>query len=52
MDNKQEVAVVDIRVPFLSLVTLFLKLAIAALPAYIVFFLLAQYIVFFLNHGF
>jgi len=52
MDNKQEVAIVDIRVPFLSLVTLFLKLAIAALPAYIVFFVLAQYIVFFLNHGF
>ena len=52
MDNKHEVAIVDIRVPFLSLLTFFLKLALAALPAFIVFFVLANYIVFFLNRGF
>jgi hypothetical protein len=52
MDNKQEVTIVDVRVPFLSLVTFFLKLAIAVLPAFIIFFVLANYIVFFLNHGF
>lgn len=52
MDNKQEVAIVDVRVPFLSLVSFFLKLAVAALPAFIVFLVFANYIVYFLNHGF
>ncbi len=48
--DKQEVSVVEIRIPFLSLVALLVKLAIAAIPAFIIFFVLANYISFALNN--
>lgn len=47
--DRQEIAIVDIRIPFLSLVTVLIKLAIAAIPAFIIFFVLASYIGFVLN---
>lgn len=48
--DKREVAIVDIRIPFLSLVMLLLKLAVAAIPAFIIFFVLASYITFAINN--
>jgi ABC-type multidrug transport system permease subunit len=48
--DKQEVAIVEIRIPFLSLLTLFLKIAVAAVPALIVFIVLASYISFAINN--
>lgn len=48
--DKREVAIVDVRIPFLSLVMLLLKLAVAAIPAFIIFFVLASYISFAINN--
>ena len=39
-EDRQEVVITDIRVPFWSLVWILVKLAIAAIPACIILFLL------------
>lgn len=35
-NNKQEVTIVDIKMPFMSMVIFLVKLAIAAIPAFII----------------
>lgn len=39
--DRQEVVVVDIRIPFLSMVWLMVKLGLAAIPAFIILYVLA-----------
>jgi hypothetical protein len=48
--ERQEVAIVEIRIPFLSLVTLLLKLAVAAIPIFVISYVLIVYILFALNN--
>jgi len=36
MENQTEVAIVDVRMPFMSMVTFMVKAAIAAIPAVII----------------
>jgi hypothetical protein len=40
--NSQEVVIVDIRIPFLSMVFLLVKWALAAIPAFIILYVLGS----------
>ena len=44
-ENKQEVVVVDVKIPFMSMVILLVKWAVAAIPAAIILFVLAGLLV-------
>lgn len=44
-DEKQEVVVVDVRMPFWSIVVLMVKLAIAAIPALLILFMIGSVVV-------
>lgn len=48
--DKQAVVIVDIKIPFSSMVVMSLKWAVAIIPAFIVFFVLANYLMFALNN--
>ena len=50
--DKQEIVITDIRIPLWSMVVFMAKLAVAAIPAFVIFYLFATYFVFFANHGF
>lgn len=44
MENNNEVTIVDIKMPFLSMVTFMVKAAIAAIPAIIILVMLGAFI--------
>jgi len=48
--ERHEVAIVEIRIPFLSLVTLLLKLAVAAVPIFVISYMFVVYTLFALNN--
>jgi uncharacterized membrane protein YvbJ len=43
--NNQMVSVIDIKMPFLSMVTFMVKWAVAAIPAFIILFILGFFVV-------
>ena len=50
--DKQEIAIVDIRIPFVSLLIFMLKLTAAAIPAFIIFYMFTTYFLWFGRYGF
>ena len=47
--SNQEVVVVDVKIPFLSLLVFTFKLAVAALPAVIIFSIVGRYVAYALS---
>ena len=48
--ERQEIAIVDIRIPFLSLLMLMVKLALVAVPIFTITWILIGYVLFALNN--
>ena len=45
MENNNEVTIVDIKMPFMSMVTFMVKAAIAAIPAFIILIFIGAFVI-------